>query len=103
MPRSADGPMMWRLVVWRLALALPLLAGVATLNFALVSATPGDPVAHLFGEGGTPDEHTLAELRARLALDRPAAERYMTYLSEMAKGHLGQSILQGRPVLDAIA
>ncbi len=94
---------MWRIVGRRLALAVPLLVGVAAINFALISLVPGDPVALLFGEGGAPDVATLAALRARLALDRPLPERFLAYLSELAHGHLGQSIVQGRSVTDAIA
>ncbi|MEO6445661.1 MAG: ABC transporter permease [Gemmatimonadaceae bacterium] len=93
---------MWRIVARRLVLAVPLLIGVAALNFAFLSLTPGDPVALFFGEGGAPDLATLAALRERLALDRPLPERFLAYLGELSRGHLGQSILQGRPVVEAI-
>lgn len=96
-------PTVWRLVARRLALAVPLLVGVAALNFTLLSLTPGDPLVLLFGEGGAPDVQTLAALRERLALDRPVPARFAAYLVELAHGHLGRSIMQGRPVLDAVA
>lgn len=94
---------MWSTVVRRLALALPLVIGVVAVNFTFLSLAPGDPVVLLFGEGGSPDEATLRDLRQRLALDRPAPVRFAAYLSELARGRLGQSISQGRPVVDAIA
>jgi peptide/nickel transport system permease protein len=94
---------MWRIIGRRLALALPLLIGVAALNFTLLSFVPGDPVTLFFGEGGSPDAATLAALRERFALNRPFPERFVAYLAELSRGHLGQSIAQGRSVVDAIA
>lgn len=94
---------MWRIVARRIALAVPLVVGVAALNFTFLSLVPGDPVVLLFGEGGAPDAATLSALRERLALDRPVPERFFAYLGELARGHLGQSIVQGRSVVDAIA
>ncbi|MDQ6829490.1 MAG: ABC transporter permease [Gemmatimonadota bacterium] len=94
---------MWRIVARRIALAVPLLVAVAALNFTLMSLVPGDPVLLLFGEGGSPDAATLAALRSRLALHQPVPQRFLAYLSELAHGHLGQSIVQGRPVTSAIA
>ncbi len=82
---------------------MPLLVAVAALNFTLMSLVPGDPVLLLFGEGGSPDAATLAALRSRLALHQPVPQRFLAYLSELAHGHLGQSIVQGRPVTSAIA
>ncbi|MGI8497966.1 MAG: ABC transporter permease [Gemmatimonadaceae bacterium] len=94
---------MWRIVARRLVLAVPLVIGVAALNFTLVSLAPGDPVILLFGEGGAPDAETLIALRSRLALDRPIAERLLAYFGELARGHLGQSILEKRSVVGSIA
>ena len=93
---------MWRIVSRRLALTVPLMLCVVVLDFTIVSLAPGDPVVVLFGEGGAPDAATMRALRERLALDRPLPTRFIAYARELARGHLGQSILQGRPVLDAI-
>lgn len=94
---------MWTIVARRLALVLPLLAGVAALNFAFLTLVPGDPVVLLFGEGGAPDAKTLGELRERLQLTKPLPQRFLAYAGELARGNLGQSISQSRPVTAAIA
>ncbi len=93
---------MWRIVVRRIALAVPLVVGVAAINFTFLSLAPGDPVVLLFGEGGAPDAATLTALRERLSLDQPISQRFLAYLGELARGNLGQSIMQGRSVVDAI-
>lgn len=94
---------MWRIVGRRLVLVVPIVLGVAALNLTLLSKVPGDPVLLLFGEGGAPDEETLADLRQKLALDRPLALRVVSYVGQLARGNLGQSISERRAVVDAIA
>lgn len=87
----------------RMLLVLPLLLGVAGLNFLLVSLTPGDPVFFLLGQGEGADPELAARLREHLGLDRPFPERFLTYLGGLLQGNLGHSLTQGRPVAGAIA
>lgn len=87
----------------RFLIALPLLLGVAALNFVLINLAPGDPVLYLLGEGEGADPGLAARLRAELGLDRPLPERFLLYLKGLLQGHLGYSLAQGRPVAEAIA
>lgn len=84
----------------RLALAVPLLFGVAALNFALVSLAPGDAALALLADGS--DRGQLEALRERFGLDRPVLERFGAYLGALARGNLGVSLIQGRPVAEAV-
>ena len=77
-----------------------MLLAVAAIGFLLLSLVPGDPVVSLFPEAG--DARHYAELRARFGLDRPLAQRFSVYLSEILQGNLGQSLAQGRPVVQII-
>ena len=91
---------MFRFVVRRLALTLPVVLGVATLVFALIHLVPGDPAQAMLGE--TASEQDLQALRERLGLDRPLVEQYGDFLAGVARGDLGTSLRTNEPVATAI-
>ena len=70
---------MLRYLVRRLLLTIPVLLGVATLVFALIHFIPGDPAQAMLGEGAAQEE--VAQLRARLGLDRPLLVQYGAFLN----------------------
>ena len=82
-----------------------LVSGVTAL-FLLVAAVffvtriMGDPVAGLAGEHATPE--IRAALRARLGLDRPLGEQFITYVAEVARGDFGESYRLSRPAIGLI-
>ncbi len=82
----------------RLLLALPTLLGISLLSFLILSVLPGDPIAARL-EGGAPlSAEAEARLRAELRLDRPLIARYADWLAGAARGDLGRSLRDGRPV-----
>lgn len=83
------------------ASALTILV-VVVLNFALITAAPGDPVV-MMGGLDNPNPDTIAALQARYGLDRPWIARLGTYMSGLAKGDLGRSISFDKPVSGLIA
>jgi len=83
-------------LIRRLLLLLPVLWGIATLVFVLMYVIPGDPARLMAGQHA--DEQTLELLREQIGLDRPLWQRYWKYLSGLARGDLGFSYRQGRPV-----
>jgi peptide/nickel transport system permease protein len=89
-----------RFLVRRLLLTVPVLLGVATLVFALIHLVPGDPAQAMLGEGAAPDD--IAELRARLGLDRPLPVQYGVFMHGLVRGDLGQSFRTGQPVLTMV-
>ncbi|HEY76042.1 MAG TPA: ABC transporter permease [Thermoflexia bacterium] len=81
----------------RLLSAVFVLWLAASLAFFALKLTPGDPAeALLAASGATPEE--VAERRAQLGLDDPLWLQYVRYLTDLARGDLGQSWLHGRPV-----
>ena len=92
---------MKRYIARRLWSLLPVLFVVATVVFFLVHLTPGDPAAVILGADATPE--ALAELRARLGLDKPLLLQFMHWCGRMLRGDLGESIFLRRPVTQAIA
>jgi dipeptide transport system permease protein len=87
---------MLSLILNRVALAIPSLIGVVIVTFLLTRALPGDPAAYFAGPAAT--EQAIAEIRAKLGTDRPLIEQFGRYVTDLAKGELGNSLTTGRPV-----
>jgi len=75
---------------------------IATVNFMLVRAAPGDPVSVLAGEAGASDAQFVAQLRAQFGLDQPITTQLATYLGKVVALDLGFSYRQQQPVLKLI-
>lgn len=87
--------------VRRRLLQVPLtVAGIVVLGFLLIHLAPGDPVLALAGDSG--DAAYYAFMTERFGLDRPLHEQLATYAGNVARGDLGVSYIQGRPVLEVI-
>ncbi len=80
----------------RCLLSIPVLLGVSTLIFSLIHLVPGDPIQVMLGEGARATD--LADLRARLGLDRPLPAQYAEFLLRLCHGSLGESIRYREPV-----
>jgi peptide/nickel transport system permease protein len=81
----------------RRLLAFPVLLGVICCGvFLLVNLLPGDAATSVAGPQAS--SRRIAELRAALGLDRPVAVRLLDWLAGLARGDLGQSLVDGRPV-----
>jgi peptide/nickel transport system permease protein len=84
-----------------------LLAGLAAwlliqaLLFALVQAAPGGPAVALAGDFAT--RETQAEVTRAFALDRPAPQRFVSFVVRMAQGDWGLSYHFRRPVAGLLA
>jgi ABC-type dipeptide/oligopeptide/nickel transport system permease component len=89
-----------RYLARRLLLTVPVLLGVATLVFSLIHLVPGDPVQSMLGEAASPQD--VADLRARLGLDRPLYAQYGTFLAGLTHGDLGTSLRTNQPVAATI-
>lgn len=88
------------LVLKRLFDLVPVLLVVAAVVFAIVHITPGDPARVMLGDLAT--EAEVARLRSTLGLDRPLPVQFVSWLGQLARGDLGDSIFLGRPALTAI-
>ncbi|MBI2468388.1 MAG: ABC transporter permease [Candidatus Rokubacteria bacterium] len=75
---------------------VPVLIGVSILVFGFIHLIPGDPALTMLGERATPEK--VAEVRARLGLDRPIYQQYFIYVAKVLRGDLGISIVRGDPV-----
>ena len=88
------------IVLKRLGLGLVTLLVVSVLIFGAVEFLPGDVAQAVLGQGAT--EETVAAMRERLGLDRPAATRYIEWFSGVLSGDFGSSLITGAPVAETI-
>lgn len=88
------------LVAKRIALGLGLLLAISVLIFAGTEMLPGDVAQSILGQSATPE--ALANLRADMGLDKPALERYFSWLGGILQGDLGTSLSSGRDIVDMI-
>lgn len=93
--------MSWQYLIRRLAQLAPTVAAILLTGFLLLHLAPGDPVLALAGENG--DAAYYAAMRERFGLDQSIATQLATYASNVLRGDLGTSYVQGRPVAQLIA
>lgn len=95
---------MGKYILRRLLISIPILFGITIIDFTFINLAPGDPImAMVSAESGSAQGAVDAErLRRNLGLDKPVAVRYVTWLSEIARGNFGVSFSSKRPVLDRI-
>ena len=72
--------------------------GLAILIFVIARIVPGDPARIALGPLATAGQ--VSELREEMGLDDPFPVQLWTYLSGLAQGDLGKSLLTSRPVMD---
>jgi ABC-type dipeptide/oligopeptide/nickel transport system permease component len=87
---------MMRFISLRILLALPAIWLIVTMVFMLAHIVPGDPVQQMLGDGARAED--LQQLRHTLGLDLPLATQYGKYLTNVARGDLGESIRFQQPV-----
>lgn len=90
---------MGRQLVVRLAQSVVSLLGMSLLIFVLVRLS-GDPVDLMRTSNTT--EEDLANIRVQWGLDRSYPEQYWIFVSGLARGDLGKSLIQRRPVTTMI-
>ena len=84
----------------RLILMIFVLFGVTVVIFGMVRILPGDPAFLILGDRATDEK--AAALREILGLNRPIYEQYWLFISGLATGNMGQSLLYRQPVADLV-
>ncbi|MER7276099.1 ABC transporter permease [Dactylosporangium sp. NPDC000244] len=88
------------MVIRRLASALVVMWGAASLIFVVIRLAPGGPAVVLLGPDADPE--AVAELTARLGLDRSLPEQYLTYLLDVVRLDFGESYRLDMPAMEAV-
>jgi len=85
----------------RLAMVIPTMLLIATVVFLIMHVIPGDPVVSLMGARAG-SEKQIEIIRHSLGLDRPVYEQYLSYMGNLVRGDLGDSLVRKRPVISEI-
>jgi peptide/nickel transport system permease protein len=91
---------MWKYVVNRMVQIIVTLVVFFGLTYFILDAQPGDITLLYMNPRFTPAQRQM--LQARLGLDRPAGERLLRWLGNTLRGDLGDSFVEGRPVMAII-
>lgn len=82
-----------------------LLITVSIVTFALVSASPIDPLQANVGQAalGSMSEAQKEKLRSYWGVDKDPVERYVNWAKDAVRGNMGTSLLYRQPVTKVIA
>ena len=92
---------MGRQVAYRLLLSVPVLLGVLIFGFLLIKIAPGDPAMVVAGPTATPD--VVEKIRQEMGLDQPTLVQFWRYMSRVAQGDLGKSMINNTSVAAELA
>jgi peptide/nickel transport system permease protein len=85
----------------RLLATIPVMAIVAVLVFSMLRLTPGDPAAIIAGAAATSQD--VADIRARLGLDRSIVAQFFVWMGNVLTGNFGESFFFKKQVAELIA
>lgn len=92
---------MLRFLLRRLVSLLLIAVAVPTIVFFVMRMVPADPALVVLGDQATPE--SLAAFRKKTGLDQPLLVQYGRFVSGLAHGDLGNSMISGEPILGQIA
>ena len=94
---------MTRYLIKRFLLMLPTLLGVALVTFLLIRVIPGDVVELRYsGDRGAVSQEILDQERARIGLDKPVWQQFLTWIWGVVRLDFGTSMWTGAPIWEEI-
>ena len=91
-----------RYILRRLFQAIPVLLGIAIVNFLLLQLAPGDAADVLAGESGSATPEYMEMLRKNFGLDKSIPEQLLIYIKNLFLFDLGFSFRHNMEVLEII-
>lgn len=91
---------MYKYVLKRLLMLIPVLLGVTFIVFFILNLSPGDPAAMILGDQASAE--ALEMKREELGLNDPLLVRYGNYIWDMVHGDLGVSYKNNLSVWDQV-
>lgn len=91
---------MYRYILKRIFMLIPVLLGISLIVFSIMSLTPGDPVRLMVGDSATNEE--VQKIRDEMGLNDPFFVRYFRYVKNALQGDFGESYRSKVPVYNEI-
>lgn len=91
---------MWKYILKRLLLLIPVLIGVSFLVFSILNLKPGDPGRMILGISAP--QEAVDAYNEELGLNDPFLVRYGNYMLGLLHGDFGNSWYGGDPVLPTV-
>ena len=92
---------MGRYITRRLLIAIPTIAVISFVIFAILALAPTDPLSQFGADPRVPPE-VRANIRHSLGLDDPWPVRYVKWVTSLATGNFGYSFMSHTPVIGLI-
>jgi len=89
---------MAKYVARRLGLMLVALAGVTLISFLIAHAVPSDPIVSNLGQIASQRPEIVQACKEKWGLDKPLYVQYLTFLGNLTRGDLGNSINSRRAI-----
>lgn len=90
---------MFQFIVRRILLSFIVVIGVTLLTFASMHLA-GDPTLLYVSERASAEE--IAAARSRLGFDRPLTEQYLSFITGLVRGDLGNSLASKTPAVELV-
>lgn len=84
---------MLRYAIRRILVTFPIVLIVFTIVFVIIRVAPGDPAMSMLASEAS--QEALDALRKEMGLDAPIWLQYLRFLSDLVRGDLGISLLNG--------
>jgi peptide/nickel transport system permease protein len=91
---------MYRYVIKRLLLLIPVILGVSFIVYFIISFAPGDAAKNMAGPEATQED--IQQIREKYHLDDPVIIRYLRYMARFVQGDMGISYMTGGSVFDTV-
>ncbi|MDQ0252938.1 peptide/nickel transport system permease protein [Evansella vedderi] len=91
---------MFRFVMKRLLMLIPVLIGVSLIVFTLMQLTPGDPAQIMLGPQASQED--IENMREQMGLNEPIYVQYFKFLFGIVTLDFGRSIQDGQAVITKI-
>ncbi len=91
---------MYKYILKRLFMLVPVIIGITFIVFSIVSFTPGNPGRLILGV--TASEESVNQLNEELGVNDPFIIKYKNYMCNAIKGDFGNSYNTGEPVVDML-
>lgn len=89
---------MYRYVIKRILLLIPILIAVSFIVFFIVDLAPGDSVDAVFGNEMSVSEKEV--MREELGYNDPLVVRYIRYMGNLLRGDMGMSVSFKKPAME---